>query len=329
MNDTFSVAMCTYNGSRYLSTQLESIGCQTRLPDELVVCDDASSDDTVLIIERFAASVPFRVRLEVNSRNLGSTRNFEKAINLCTGGIIVLADQDDVWLPNKLETIEARFQSAPTVGLVFSDGVLVDEDLRPLGTRLWKSVGFDEKMRRQFNAEDALDVLLPGWTVTGATMAFRSKFRALALPIPEDVPMIHDGWIALVIAAVAEVSFIEEPLIKYRQHERQQIGVKTRTTREQPKGLENFRQAMKRTNSYTQLISLGYQLRTRLVDCYEEFECSAALGRLDARIGHMRAREELPESKLRRLPHVLRELLSRRYHRYSNGLNSALKDLLN
>lgn len=328
MNDTFSVAMCTYNGSRYLSSQLESISQQTRVPDELIICDDVSSDDTVLIIKRFATSAPFPVRLEVNSQNLGSTNNFEKAISLCEGRLIALADQDDVWLPHKLETIEACFQRAPTVGLVFSDAELVDEDLRPLGRRLWDSIGFDEKMRRQFVAEDALDVLLPGWTVTGATMAFRSEYRRLALPIPADIPLIHDGWIALVIGAVAEVSFIEEPLIKYRQHEEQQIGAKTRAV-EKPQGVTNLRQAMKRTNSYGQLISIGCCVRSRLVDASAGLGSTAALRRLDARIGHLRVRDGLPKNKLRRLQPVVRELLSRRYHRYSNGLNSALKDLLN
>jgi glycosyltransferase involved in cell wall biosynthesis len=328
MRDTFSVAMCTYNGSRYLRAQLESIGNQTRPPNELVICDDVSSDDTTFIIERFAASAPFPVRLEVNTRNLGSTKNFEKAIGLCEGTVIALSDQDDVWSPEKLETMEARFRSAPTVGLVFSDADVVDEDLQPLGARLWDSIGFDEKARHQVRAEDALDVLLTGWTVTGATMAFRSEFRQLVLPVPSDIPMIHDGWIALVIAAVADVLFIDQPLIKYRQHEKQQIGVKSPIA-ERSSGIKNLRQAMKRTNSYGQLISIGCRVRSRLVESSAAFGCTEALRRLDARIDHMRVRQGLPESKLKRVPPVFRELLSRRYHRYSNGLNSAIKDLLN
>ena len=114
MTHTLSVAMCTYNGSRHLSEQLESIGTQTRLPDELVICDDCSSDDTIRIIERFSASAPFAVRLEINTQNLGSTKNFEKAIRLCQGDLIALADQDDVWLSvqtgNPRGTISASAQ---------------------------------------------------------------------------------------------------------------------------------------------------------------------------------------------------------------------------
>jgi glycosyltransferase involved in cell wall biosynthesis len=320
--------MCTYNGSRYLSAQLESIAAQTRLPDELVVCDDASSDETVEILERFRTSAPFPVRLEVNKSNSGSTKNFEKAIGLCRGEMIALADQDDVWLARKLETIEKEFQSKPDVGVVFSDAELVDEDLQPLGMRLWTSIGFDEAARRELKSERGLNVLLPGWTVTGATMAFRLRFRSLALPIPDDVPMIHDGWIAAVIGTVADISFIEEPLVKYRQHEKQQIGAPKPSTRQQPKGVEGLREAMNRTNPFDRMISIAETVRTRLVERREVFDGTAALRSLDKRIYHFRARTELPENKIKRLPVVLRELTSRRYHHYSNGLHSAVKDLL-
>jgi len=327
MTNSISVAMCTYNGSRYLSAQLDSISTQTRLPDELVICDDASSDDTVLIIEQFAASVPFRVRLNVNAQNLGSTKNFEKAIRLCEGSLIALADQDDVWLPQKLETIEAQFQRAPTVGLVFSDADLVDEDLRPLGSRLWTSIGFNEAVRRQLLTQGGLELLLPGWTVTGATMAFRSHFRTFALPIPQDLAMIHDGWIALVVAAVAELSFIEQPLIKYRQHERQQIGAPS-PDREKANENGSFRHAMRRSNSYAELIAIGDRLRNRLIERSDVLDSREMIRKLDSRTNHLRARDLMPERRLTRVPYVLRELCTRRYHLYSNGFYSALKDLL-
>src|SRR4030095_10826576 len=136
MAATFSVAMCTYNGARYVGEQLDSIASQTRPPDELVVCDDRSSDETVQIVEQFAASAKFPVSLEVNSQNLGSTKNFEKAIEICEGDLIALADQDDVWVPSKLEIIEREFDAVPASGLVFTDAEVVDKNLRPLGVRL-------------------------------------------------------------------------------------------------------------------------------------------------------------------------------------------------
>jgi glycosyltransferase involved in cell wall biosynthesis len=105
-----SVALCTYNGTQYLQEQLDSIAAQTKLPDELVICDDRSSDNTVEIIKLFSSKVSFPVHLHINEINLRTIKNFEKAISLCTGDIIVLSDQDDVWKPCKTERILRCFQ---------------------------------------------------------------------------------------------------------------------------------------------------------------------------------------------------------------------------
>jgi glycosyltransferase involved in cell wall biosynthesis len=324
-----SVAMCTYNGGRYLREQLASVAAQTRPPDELVACDDRSTDETREILEAFAAAAPFAVRVEVNERNLGSTKNFERAIGLCAGEVIALSDQDDVWRPEKLRRIEARFSDEPHTGLVFTDAEVVDEDLRPLGYRLWNGVGFDESRQRLVRGGRALDVLLPGWTVTGATMAFRALYKDLVLDIPVDLALIHDGWIALMIATVADISFIEEPLVLYRQHSRQQIGAPEKKIDEgDAAGLDGVKAAMRRANSYDSLIEIGSRARSRLAERGDAYGGAAALAKLDARLKHLRARARLPAGKLGRLGCVLRELLSRRYHLYSNGVSSAVKDLL-
>ncbi|MBA3247724.1 MAG: glycosyltransferase family 2 protein [Pyrinomonadaceae bacterium] len=182
-----SVAMCTYNGARYLQEQLASLAAQTRPPDELVVCDDCSTDETRAILEEFRARAAFPVRLYFNEQNLRVVRNFAKAISLCGGDIIALCDQDDVWLPEKLSRFEAEFARAPEIGLVFSDLEVVDEDLRPLGFRAWQSfwVDFGEREQRLFAQGRAFDVLLTRNMVTGAAMAFRATYKDLVLPIPE------------------------------------------------------------------------------------------------------------------------------------------------
>src|SRR5215510_13144854 len=97
-----SIAMCTHNGAPYLAEQLNSILAQTRLPDEVVVCDDCSSDNSRAILESFASKAPFLVSLQFNEQRLGSTKNFEKTIELCQGDVIALCDQDDVWSIEKL-----------------------------------------------------------------------------------------------------------------------------------------------------------------------------------------------------------------------------------
>ncbi len=324
-----SVALCTYNGAPFLREQLDSIAQQTRIPDELIVSDDKSSDETPDIIADFSASAPFPVRFVVNEQNLGSTKNFERAIALCGGDVIALCDQDDFWLPEKLSRIEQVFAGEARVGIVFSDAEVVDENLRPLGYRLWDSVGFDDRSRRLVRDGRVLDVLLPGWTVTGATMAFRSTFKEMARDIPINLPLIHDGWIALMIASVAEVRFVEEPLIQYRQHSRQQIGAPERKPDSDAMGLKmNVKAAKLRTNDYFSMIAIGMVAMERLSKMREVRGYDQALVALGARILHLHTRASLPASKLSRLRSVVKELVSRRYHRYSSGFYSAAKDLM-
>lgn len=218
--------MCTYNGAAYLPEQLESLAAQTRRPNELVVCDDASDDSrTREILKAFARKAPFRVRLYVNSQNLGSTKNFEKAIRCCRGDTILLSDQDDVWNQNKLARIENAFLAAPEVGLVFSDAEVVDENLNTIARGLWESDVFASESHELVKQAEIFQLLLRGNVVAGATLAFRSRLKRLVLPIPDETVLQHDAWIALIISAVAPVIFVNEGLIKYRQHAGQQIGV--------------------------------------------------------------------------------------------------------
>lgn len=314
-----SVAMCTYNGAEFLPAQLESIFAQTRPPDEIVICDDGSTDGTTSLI-------PDNVVLHRNEQNLGTVKNFEKAIGLCTGDVIVLSDQDDVWREDKLALIEDAFRKNPNAGLVFSDAEIVDESLKPLNRRMWDEVGFDPHKRKLVAQGRALDVLITGWTVSGATMAFRSEYAKLSLPIPTSLAMIHDGWIALTVAAVSDVALIDEPLIKYRQHRRQQIGAPAPN-----KNIEHVttREALKRRNSSSELQTILDTLHERLSKQGNGFDCRHALAFTDNYSRHLDVRANLPKRRrLNRVPAILRELLSWRYHEYANGFKSAAKDLV-
>jgi glycosyltransferase involved in cell wall biosynthesis len=200
-----SIAMCTYNGARYLEQQLQRIAIQTRPADQLVVCDDGSDDGSADIIRRFAGEVACPVRLRSNEKRLGWTKNFEQAIGLCEGEIIVLADQDDLWHPTKLARREAVFVSCPRVGAVISDAEIVDENLHPMGYRLWDSLNFSPYERRQAARGMFVEVLLKRNVATGATLAFGAELREQVLPIPSEwVHDAHDAWITLLIAAVAD-----------------------------------------------------------------------------------------------------------------------------
>ena len=323
-----SVAMCTYNGAEFLPAQLASIAEQTRQPDEIVICDDASTDETRSILQSFAAASSIPVSLHFSEQNLGSVKNFERAIGLCTGDIIALSDQDDVWRSDKLQLIEAAFRDNSAAGLVFSDAEIVDEDLKPLDRRMWDDIGFNAHKRKLIHAGRSLEVLITGWTVTGATMAFRSNYVQLALPIPTNIAMIHDGWIALIVSAVADVVFIEEPLIKYRQHERQQIGAPGPQLPRAEHGLQAVESALRRRNSATDLHAILAVVEERLCAEQSSFDCRRALAFVADYSFHLDVRANLPQNRLNRLPKILRELVTRRYHEYANGFKSAAKDLV-
>ena len=326
-----SVALCTYNGAKFLDEQLESFLKQTHAPDELVVCDDCSRDETVAKLEKFARTAPFAVKIFQNESNLRSTKNFEKAIALCTGEIIFLSDQDDYWQPPKIERILREFQKDETVGLVFSNAEISDESLQPLGRNLWDYTFPAEK--RVAAAKKFLDVLISQNVVTGATMAFRAKYRESFTPIPDDISnLIHDYWIALSIAGLAEAVFVDENLIKYRQHPAQQLGVNFE--------ISNFQNSSQRRVRYADSIRfceydiVRLEQLKQLFERFEHFEhhrqkfdFESLIKEKEERIKHYEQRKDLPEIGFKRVTQICREIASGRYHTYSKGFISAAKDL--
>jgi glycosyltransferase involved in cell wall biosynthesis len=315
-----SVALCTYNGAAYLGEQLESIACQSRAPDELIVCDDASQDGTVAVVEAFAREVRWPVRLFVNDENVGTTRNFERAIARCAGDVIALADQDDVWRPTKLERLERGLAANLRVGAAFSDADVVDEGLQPLGYRLWEAVRFTAAERAHVDAGRAVDVLLRHNVVTGATLAFAAPHRDLILPIPAFA--WHDEWSALLIAAVAPLIAIDEPLLAYRQHVANQIGARPRRERRMARTPASRRTFGRRIALYT-------LARERLSGLARR-PAAEVFAHLDGAIAHLAARQAALgcASRWRRLPIVVGEVVRRRYARYSSGVRSLRTDLL-
>lgn len=314
-----SVAMCTFNGGAFIAEQLESIAKQTRPPDELIVSDDGSTDATVSQVEAFAATVPFAVRVLLNSKTLGINKNFESAIAACGGDVIALCDQDDVWRDDKLAVIEQKFAAEPDTALVFGDAELVDEALRPLNQKLSQRVGLDSRIKELISDGRAIDVLAEDNIVTGATAAFRSDFKSLILPIPEGA-LIHDGWSALLIASVSRVGFIDDCLIKYRQHEKQQLGAPQKSLR----GM-----LATPTSDAGRYLSMASQLEAACDRLASQNSPGAAraLSIIKTKITHLRTRATLPSSRMSRLPVVVTEIANGNYRRYSSGILSAVKDL--
>ena len=195
---------------------------QTRLPDELIICDDGSTDATIAIVEHFAQSAPFTTKVFRNSKNLGYSRNFAYAVSLCSQEIIALCDQDDVWYPEKLACIEVRFRTDPTLDGLFSDGDLIDRESRLSERTLWESFQFTVEDQAHLNSGGAVDVLLQRNVVTGMAFTFRARVKGMLLAIPDS--WIHDGWLAFLIAARSKLTADPERLVAYRLHGAQQIG---------------------------------------------------------------------------------------------------------
>jgi glycosyltransferase involved in cell wall biosynthesis len=260
--------------------------------------------------------------LELNPTNLGSTKNFEKAIRLCQGDIIALADQDDVWHPEKLARMAQAFQCDHNIGGVFTDAELIDSDSQRLPKTLWRSAFFNWQKQKRFQRGQGLRVMLKHPVITGATMAFRSQFRGLMLPIPPN--QIHDHWIGILIASVSHLAPIRDTLVEYRKHDAQQIG---------PWDVDSLWQQIqvskRMKRDYLGEAEQFAEVYERLCDRSAAFPPHPfALSLISQKISHQRTRGSLPRPKLLRLATLLREVVTLRYWRYSNGLGSVARDLL-
>lgn len=225
---TVSVAMATYNGERFLREQLESLARQTLLPYELVACDDGSTDSTLDILDRFAAKSPFPVRVYRNRTRLGYGLNFLGAASRCSGSLIAFCDQDDVWLPEKLQRCGA-VMADPQNALVIHSAEVVDQRLAPLGTRTSRTdrpVYLDAGARRGWHPLWRRLGKLVG-PVRGCTCVFRSSvFRLLPPRPPLSGPgRPHEPWLLFAAEMTGSIILLPDVLILYRQHERNAVGI--------------------------------------------------------------------------------------------------------
>lgn len=236
-----SVALCTYNGAEFLQEQLESIIGQTDKANEIVVCDDGSTDNTMGIIKKIADGAPsISWVIEVNERRLGISANFEKAISLCTGDLIFLSDQDDVWKPGKIETIKRFFKDHPEKDAVFTNTKLFGDTGKKSLTG-WDAIYFRPLDRLKIEQEQLFRyVVFYGNVVTGATMALRQNVINYLVPFQLQKHMLHDEWMALKLLSLHKLGILDEELMYYRIHHNQQIGIGTAYENTSPYFLQNY-----------------------------------------------------------------------------------------
>lgn len=320
MTFSISIAMATYNGARHIGRQLQSFVEQTVQPDELIVTDDGSTDNTIEIIREFALEAPFEVRLERNETNLGYAQNFGKAASLCTGDLIFFSDQDDVWLPEKVERVANAFTEWPNSQVIINDARIVDGDLGDTGLTTLGQI-------RALGLRDAS-------FVTGCCSAFRTEFREILFPVPDEI-FVHDTWLHTLSNLLAVRSVLEEPLQLYRRHDTNtsaalQTAVRPLSQLDLVRAYSgaNSREFTERTQRKIAI------LRQRLDSCQGAVYAVSERGFADARhrlhkteAATRRRLEILSQRRLRRILPAAAMYLNGHYTQFS-GWRSLVKDIV-
>ena len=195
--------MTVYNGEKYINEQIESFINQTLLPHEIIISDDCSTDKTLEILENYKNEKKIKFRIFKNEKNLGFTKNFEKAILKSTGDIIFLADQDDIWYKNKVQTIIDKFNENPNIFLIIHDADLVNEKLEK------SNLSLSSQIKSGFKNTDIF--------ITGALTSFNKKLMKYFLPFPKNL-IGHDGFIHFVAKNLGTRLVINNKLQIIRRH---------------------------------------------------------------------------------------------------------------
>jgi glycosyltransferase involved in cell wall biosynthesis len=200
-----SICVATYNGEKYILEQLESIIKQMSECDELIISDDSSSDDTVSIIKGIEDT---RLVLLENQKFRDPIFNFENAIRYASGDVIVLSDQDDVWMDNKLDIVRDSFMKARnTVHTIVMDSIVVDGHLNVLHDSVFDLMNSGSGIVKNYYKN----------TYLGCSMAFSRELCQYILPFPKKISM-HDAWIGLICEMYGKVEFVKIPTLLFRRH---------------------------------------------------------------------------------------------------------------
>ncbi|WP_206075663.1 glycosyltransferase family 2 protein [Marinobacter sp. NP-4(2019)] len=216
-----SIAMATYNGAQYIQEQLQSFVGQTRQPDELIITDDCSTDQTEAIVREFAKTAPFIVEFHRNEKNLGYCGNFNAALMKTTGDLVFLSDQDDVWFPEKIEHMISVAERNPQALVVMNDAALTDGELNEVGLT---------KVGQIRSAGFTMDNF-----VMGCCCGIRRELLDFCMPIPAGING-HDNWIVDFADALNSKVVDDRVLQYYRRHESNESQfIANRTTRVTPR----------------------------------------------------------------------------------------------
>lgn len=320
-----SIAMATYNGGKYLQEQLDSFLAQTRLPDELVITDDCSTDNTLEIIQAFAATAPFEVRWEQNEKNLGYAGNFNQALMKTMGDLVFLSDQDDVWFPEKLARSECYALNNPKALVIMNDAELTDGQLNPTGLTKQGQIASAGMPASSF--------------VMGCCAGVNRKLLDYCLPIPSGFRG-HDNWIVGIAHGLSSTLVVDDVLQFYRRHETNASGFIANST-------IRATRMMRYQNAFTRIVNSKTSRKTTLNEfCTQMYQVRAAVRNIensrDAVIRNSAKRfgaklEEkilaiekrisiLDKPRIKRLLPILRLWLNADYEKFA-GFLTAMRDI--
>lgn len=238
-----SVVLSTYNGEKYIIEQLKSIVEQTCQPDEIIISDDHSEDDTVNLVEKYVKHYELQHLICViqNDSQVGVVKNFERATECCTGNIVFFCDQDDVWEKNKIYIMAHYFQDND-VAAVFCNAIITDKNLKSQGITQWDKIRFSPNTGNTeqciYNRTEIIPELLKHNVMTGMCMAIRREV-ATFFGIPRGT--LHDSWLAWISTINGKVVAINIPLVRYRQHSNNVIGANSKISKKKLKEYKRIR----------------------------------------------------------------------------------------
>lgn len=218
------VLLATYNGEKYLKEQIDSILEQTYSDFRLLISDDGSTDGTRKILEEYK-NKDSRIQVFFQESNLGVVKNFEFLLKKVESAYYMFSDQDDIWKAEKIEKSLNKIEN-DNCDLVYSDLEVVDEKLNVTYESYWKLKGIYNKIKKYNNFES----LYLNNFVTGCTIISKKELIDTYLPLPNTSKyVLHDYWISLILSQNGKIDYIEEPLIKYRQHKNNKVGSKKKS----------------------------------------------------------------------------------------------------
>ncbi len=315
MKLTVSVVLCTYNGAGFLRPLLESLVGQSARIDELVVADDGSTDETLTLVDAFAARIAPRVVIERRTAALGAAQNFSHALAQTGSDIVLPCDQDDIWFNGKVAAVVDWVSRSPDLAMLQHDGDLVDQTGRPFQDTLYRRLG----VRPSVGAALFLRLLRRN-LAPGCTLAVRRELLQRALPVPSG--FMHDEWLALFGAALGQFRQFEDRLIAYRLHPGNALGLRGVGAAAVVASVGTNVLAARAAK-----IERLQVLRQRLLES-EVAPLPRCMTLLEEALAHLSARQDLPVPINRRLLTVFQEWRSGRYRRHASGSVSAMRDLL-